>query len=754
MFKLFPWVNNYVKIGSISKKEVNMKNIFSLKLFLRLLPIIVIFLCSDIIYSQNPRLMDAKDCAVMVTATAILDPPSITLKWKKNDVVKSYEIRKKMKDDNSWTDTIVTFDSLTNTYTDNDVLLGKAYEYKITATEYVSIIKDTGNGNFYYPITAYGYGYIYAGVGYEPPADSSRIILLIDETIKSALPNEIDTLESDLVSEGWDFVERIVPRTEKFDSKAVRNIKNIILEEYKKDTKNTNTVFLLGRVAVPYSGDFNYKFLGNLYNATDAHSDHCGAWPADVYYGSIVDNDAKWTDLTVLDTNGNRKENWNIPDDGKFDCTGLPYSANLAVGRVDLYNMPTFNKSEIELIRNYLKRDHEYRTGQIPIINRGLVDDNFGFFGGEAFSQNAYRNFPPFIGYDSVKEAVWFTELPKSSYLWAYGCGAGYYNSCTDIKTDDSGHSVSGTTSDFAKNSMNVIFTMLFGSYFGDWDSQDNIMRAILCSDPPALTSCWAGRPSWYFHHMALGEPIGYSCLISQNNTSLYRANGYNIGGHFSTNQYALRYVHVALMGDPTLTMNMEVVQPPKNLTVYQSNHKLSISWEKPDQKVDGYIIYASKYSKNGPYHKICGQILTDTKDSFDNTYDGQMYYMVKSVKLQETYSGSYYKMSRGIVKDIYPADVSENVFTQNNLLCTPNPAISFVNIELTIPVQSNTNIEIYNLEAIKINNIISTDLNGGTQQFVWNLSSSNGNRVAPGIYFIKVSTQQKIEIQKIVVLE
>ena len=78
-----------------------------------------------------------------------------------------------------------------------------------------------------------------------------------------------------------------------------------------------------------------------------------------------------------------------------------------------------------------------------------------------------------------------------------------------------------GSTSDFAANDPQVVFTMLFGSYFGDWDSQDNFLRAALATPTYTLACVWAGRPYWYFHHMGLGETIGFSARVSQNNSHL-----------------------------------------------------------------------------------------------------------------------------------------------------------------------------------------------------------------------------------------
>ena len=45
---------------------------------------------------------------------------------------------------------------------------------------------------------------------------------------------------------------------------------------------------------------------------------------------------------------------------------------------------------------------------------------------------------------------------------------------------------------------------------------------------------------------MGLGEPIGYSARVSQNNNGLYQ-NQVN---------YFLRGIHIALMGDPTLRLH------------------------------------------------------------------------------------------------------------------------------------------------------------------------------------------------------
>src|SRR5690606_8841470 len=126
---------------------------------------------------------------------------------------------------------------------------------------------------------------------------------------------------------------------------------------------------------VPYSGDL----------FPDGHPNHKGAWPADVFY---ADMDGVWTDHLVTSTNAERQVNWNLPNDGKYDQSQIPSSLELMLGRVDLHNMTCYaNKpqarSELDLMRQYLNKNHAFRTGQMSVQRRGLICDNFSDKGGD-----------------------------------------------------------------------------------------------------------------------------------------------------------------------------------------------------------------------------------------------------------------------------------------------------------------------------------------------------------------------------------
>ena len=91
------------------------------------------------------------------------------------------------------------------------------------------------------------------------------------------------------------------------------------------------------------------------------------------------------------------------------------------------------------------------------------MDDNFGFFGTEAFAASGYKNFGPLVGPENVKSDDYFATTADSSYLWAYGCGGGWYQGAGGI----------GSTGDFANSNLKSVFSLLFGSYFGAPGARD-----------------------------------------------------------------------------------------------------------------------------------------------------------------------------------------------------------------------------------------------------------------------------------------
>jgi len=631
----------------------------------------------------------AADYAVQVTATVQQSPAQIQLQWKRITFTNpSYSIFRKAQNATSWGNSIATLLSIDSIYTDANVVADSSYEYQVVA-----------NGS----ITSYGY--ILAGINAKPIHSRGTLILLVDSLFIDSCKTELNTLMKDISGDGWQIIRHNIARTT-----GDTTVHMIIANDY-QTYNNVTAALIIGHIAVPYSGNL----------VPDGHiPNHKGAWPADVYYANM---DGPWTDSTVIDTNAGYAANKNIIGDGKWDQTILPSPAQLQVSRVDFYAMPFFTKTEVQLMKSYLNKDHQYKMDSLNIIHRALINDNFGAFNGEAFAANGWRNFPPLVGTGKVQALPFIATLNDSSYQWAYGCGGGTFTSASGV----------GSTTDFTTNNVNAIFTMTFGSYFGDWNTPNNFLRAPLCSNIPALTNCWAGRPNWFVHHMSLGENIGYSTLVTQNNTLYSPAN------------YGVNFVHIALIGD--LTLRTDYIKPPANLVITSvAGGSAVITWQpSPDAGVSGYYVYRAD-SLFGNYQLLNAVSASSTfTDSFG--ISGLKYYMVRPVKLTQTPSGTYYNLGIGItdtatVKLFYHTSVPA-VVAPMAVHLYPNPVKDHLNLIINATATSKATIKISNItgQTLLTSN---TQLINGKNTFGFDVQ-----KFAPGTYIISINAGAEVKSLK-----
>lgn len=552
--------------------------------------------------------------AVQAAAQVRSDPPRVELRWvqEEGESPVAYQIQRKRPQELSW-NAVADLPGAAAAYTDATIQLGEIYEYQI--------IKSAGNYK--------AFGYVQAG-GWVPLTETrGKVVLIVDRTRASPLATELARLEQDLVGDGWGVIRHEVERTD-----TPGSVRALIKADYDRDPSGVKAVFLFGRVPVPYAGRI----------APDGHTDHVGAWPADVYYG---DMDTDWSDSAVAyvqSANGDPMDAarlTNLVGDGKFDQSGLPSWIELQVGRVDLSNMPgkvgglaTF-PSETELLRQYLEKDHAFRHRHTAVPDRAVVGDYFGAMGGEAFAASGYRSFAPLVAPENIVNlntlysgatGVWITTLSASEHLLAFGSGPGVYTGIGGI----------GSTTDIVSSDPRAVFTLMCGSWFGDWDHEDDVLRAMLATRSRGLTAAWSGRPHWFLHPMGLGETIGYCAQLTQNNGWNVYANQLNAGAGL---------VHVALMGDPTLRLHP--VTPPGNLTNEWDGRTAALSWAPSPEPGAMYNVYRSE-AERGPYNRVNSEMVAGTAFT-DASAEAGGYYMVRAVVLKETSSGSYYNASQGV---------------------------------------------------------------------------------------------------------
>ncbi|MBI1225214.1 MAG: T9SS type A sorting domain-containing protein [Bacteroidetes bacterium] len=539
-----------------------------------------------------------QDVVVKVTATVDVATPKVTINFE-NPAPSELFVFRREKGSTDWYLLLQQSPSSVTNFVDNLVSLGQTYEYGVQ--------RQIGG--------VYAFGYV--TVPLEAPVVDQRGIMsvFVEEALETPLATELERLRLDLIGDGWQLRWHSVPTTA-----TVETVKSQIVDDYTND--GINSVFLFGEIPVPYSGNTNW----------DGHPDHQGAWPADSYY-SDIDSDF-WSDEVVNTANNgtqpSRPETVNVPGDGKFDNSFIPTTSELQVGRVDFSNLSeaTFGTTQLELYRRYLDKNHNWRSKQYTVDNKVLVDDNFGYFSGEAFAENGYRNGYPLVGESNVAAGNFFEDTNDNSFLFAYGTGPGSYTSAGGV----------GTSAQFASDTVNVVFMELFGSYHGDWDSSPNpLMMSALASKGGVLNCSWAGRPHWFIHHLGAGETIGYCALETQNACD-------NLG-YFDS--FGACGAHVSLLGDPSV--RAQIVAPVSNLVATPYCDKIEITWAaSPQPNVIGYHVYRSA-SLNGYYDRLTGAEVTGLSFTDDAPLTGDNFYLVKALVREETPSGIFFNTSTGV---------------------------------------------------------------------------------------------------------
>lgn len=555
----------------------------------------LLFLLSVGLFAQS----NDEKRSVQLEAQISSDPTSITLSW--DDAVTATGdldiYRREIGVGAFWGLPIATVAPTVLSYTDEDVAVNTRYEYRVRRPG----------------ADVVGNGYLLASIELEPPVERGILLLVIEEGLLPALQLEIDRYRSDVRADGWR-VKSILVTAAATDVE----VKAEIINRYEEAPTERHALFLLGNVAVPYSGNI----------APDGHTNnHQGAWPADVFYADV---DGNWTDQSVDITTASGERNDNVPGDGKWDQSTIPTNVELEVGRVDFDNLPHFSEGEIELTRRYLDKNHAFRRAAFRVPRRGLIENNFGGFA-EGFGQNGLKNYATLVGRDSTRYLDYNT-LKTESYLLSYGCGAGNFQGAGGISN----------TTTMAHDSFQTVFTFLFGSYFGDWDSSNNFLRAALGSGT-ILANAWAGRPNWAMHPMAVGETIGFCARQTQNNDGF----GYEQG-------FGSRSIHVALMGDPTLRLHP--VAPPVAATATETLAGVEVNWTAADETdIVGYHVYRRVEGEES-FTRLSSAPLTglsflDLCPPAGNSYT----YLVKTLRLENSPSGSYFNESLGTETVLLP---------------------------------------------------------------------------------------------------
>ncbi|MBP6311371.1 MAG: T9SS type A sorting domain-containing protein [Flavobacteriales bacterium] len=570
-----------------------------------LFPLIVAFYGCGFGQSTSPS--NAK--AVRVMATIPSGETSIMLKWNDYAGSTGYSIYRRANGATNWGSVIADLPGTALSFTDATVQVGSAYEYRVVRS---------GGGS--------AYGYIRSGIRVPEIAYRGQLILLVESSAAASLVSELAEVEEDLLADGW-----IVKRHDVLSSASVNSVRTLVRTDYNAAPTEVKAVYVIGHVPVPYSGSVN----------PDGHPEHRGAWPCDGYYGEM---NGTWTDNSVNTAASNFSWNHNVPGDGKFDQSDFPSAVELQVGRVDFDDMPSFPEGELNMLRGYFAKAHEWKTGEFTVPTRASVWDDLQWVS-DPLSMSGYQSSAACVGLDSITEL----SIANGPYVQHYlnHDELIMYQSGTGLQLPGPGGTVlAGTTNglssfDMVNNSHGAVFNMSLGSYFGDWDNSDNFLRAVLVRGN-GLAHVWSGMPNWYLHPLAMGEPIGYCALRSMNNSN----QDYTLQNGGWQGQ-SLGRVQMGLMGDPTV--RMFYTAPPTDLVVSNDQWYSTFSWQPSPVEVDGYHVYRID-EVNDTIVQLTDTLVTGTTFTATEQYMANTRYMVRALKLVTTASGSYFDLSLGAI--------------------------------------------------------------------------------------------------------
>lgn len=590
---------------------------------------------SLLILLQVPLLAQdyAEQLSVRLETNANLDKKELTLFWNDDLLASKYEIHRREYGSQTW-DLLATVNSPNTSYVDDELSEGVVYEYLINKLMATGVV---------------GFGHTLSGLNTKPIHQHGHLVLAVEVALHDSLKLEIDRLKADIVADGW--TVELLKVTPNEDAKGLKNKVELI----HKTRPETKGLILLGNLPIAYSGEM----------APDGHvADHLGAWPSDAFFADL---DGNWTDKTVNNVTASRGENKNEPFDGKYDQNIIPSLPELMVGRIYLEKFTEehgFTESRIALYKRYLDKNHLYRTGQIATSNKTLVTNGLPKLN-EGFAAMAFRYFGAMASIKAIDESDFEKSLKDDSYLYTYACGFGTYQGSKSISSVKA----------YSQDTFNSVFMGLLGSYFGDWGSENNFLRAPLAGKNPTLATFWSGRPNWYLHEHAYGLPIGYSLKSTQSaNLNLGAIDNSLFPGH----------THIALMGDPTLRIRYR--KPVSGLTASSSDKvKVELSWPKAEVDALGYYIYRTKHL-DSPYVLLNELPTQQTKfiDSFPlKGFNG---YQVRAVYSDGEFTGGYQNISLGTfdtISGINPISVGKKPVqtASKTLVIFPNPTRNFLHI-------------------------------------------------------------------------
>ena len=157
--------------------------------------------------------------------------------------------------------------------------------------------------------------------------------------------------------------------------------------------------------------------------------------------------------------------------------------------------------------------------------------------------------------------------------------------------------------------------------------------------------------------------------------------------------------------------------------------------------------------SELGPFKLVNSTKENELEFTDTEVLKGEVYYMVRAVALEESNTGSFFNLSRGVIKSVVTVGVEDSKENVLYIECTPNPVSSEATLSINMPQAANASIEIADLNGNKVKDLYTGRLAAGLHRLSWNTADNMLRKVSPGIYIVRMKTDKSSKTLKIVVI-
>lgn len=223
--------------------------------------------------------------------------------------------------------------------------------------------------------------------------------------------------------------------------------------------------------------------------------------------------------------------------------------------------------------------------------------------------------------------------LATTNYLWGVHGDFGHFQVVGNVSDETRKH----TSAEIARNGEipRSIFMLTMGSFFDQWfHEDDDVLRVCLGMPDTALTVSWVDtlnhQVRWRSDRMHIGAPV-YAALQD------------TFAAHADASSRA-----TFLLGDPFLREHY--VPPVTSLTATKSGGNVNLTWTAQAAATEGYRVFRANSTNTASWSFLTDLVASATNWVHSPSSPSTNAYLIKSLALKITGSGSYTNLSLGTV--------------------------------------------------------------------------------------------------------